>query len=70
MALHFYFKVLFNHNFFEVQPLYLLFYIASIIPIFKLIEEMVFVVLLPQQETNVGGIYCVINRNRKKDPVN
>ncbi len=47
------------------QPVYILFYAASIITILELIEEIIIVAFLPIWETNVKGIYWVLKRKGK-----
>lgn len=48
--------------FFLPQPVYLLFKIAAIVTMIELAEEIVLVLLLPQWEANVRGLYWVIRK--------
>jgi len=48
------------------EPVYILFYTASIVTILELIEEMILVIILPVWETNVKGIYWVIKRKKEQ----
>lgn len=48
--------------FFLKEPIYLLFYFASIITFLDLIEEIILIFILPKWETNVKGIYWVLKR--------
>lgn len=50
--------------FFLDKPLYILFYIASAVTAIELVEEIILVLLLPQWETNVKGLYWVIRKPR------
>ena len=49
------------------QPLYWLFYMASILTILDLIEEIIILYLLPTWETNVKGLYWVIKKPPRKN---
>ena len=51
--------------FFTDEPNLVLFYAAAIITILELIEEIILVKLLPKWETNVKGIYWVLQKRRK-----
>jgi len=48
--------------FFSSQPLYPLFYAASVISILDLIEESILVIMLPEWKTDVKGIYWVMKK--------
>ena len=52
--------------FFLPEPVYVLFYITAIFTIFDLLEEIILVLLLPQWETNVKGLWWVMKRKRQK----
>ncbi len=52
--------------FFLPEPVYVLFYITSIVTSIDLLEEIVLVLLLPQWETNVKGLWWVMKRKRRK----
>jgi CDP-diacylglycerol--glycerol-3-phosphate 3-phosphatidyltransferase len=51
--------------FFFQQPLYFLFYSATIATALDLIEEIVLVIIIPKWEVNVKGLYWVI-KSRKR----
>jgi phosphatidylglycerophosphate synthase len=51
-------------TFFSDEPNVMLFYIAAIITILELIEEIILVKLLPAWETNVKGIYWVLKKQK------
>lgn len=51
--------------FFTSQPVYLLFYLTVFVTGIELLEEIVLVLLLPEWETNVKGLYWVLHRKRK-----
>lgn len=53
--------------FFSDEPNLVLFYAAAIITGLELIEEIILVKLLPNWETNVKGIYWVLNRKEKRN---
>jgi cardiolipin synthase len=48
--------------FFLPQPLFILFYLTAVITILDLAEEIILVIILPQWETNVKGLYWVIKK--------
>ncbi|MEO8086527.1 MAG: CDP-alcohol phosphatidyltransferase family protein [Bacteroidota bacterium] len=50
--------------FFLAKPLYSLFYAAALITAIDLIEEIILVILLPEWEANVKGIYWVMKRKK------
>ena len=50
--------------FFLLEPVYVLFYIAVFVTTVDLIEEIILVLLLPEWETNVKGLYWVMKRKR------
>ncbi len=58
-------------TFFIGKPVYILFYAAIIITLLELIEEIILTRMLPEWETNVGGVYWVLkkreirNKNRE-----
>jgi cardiolipin synthase (CMP-forming) len=52
--------------FFLAQPVYILFYIAAVVTIIDLAEEIVLVLLLPHWQTNVKGLYWVIRQRQSK----
>lgn len=52
-------------SFFVPAPLYLLFYIAVLVTALQLIEEIIMVLLLPEWETDIKGIYWLLKRKRK-----
>jgi cardiolipin synthase (CMP-forming) len=52
--------------FFLAQPVYILFYIAVVVTIIDLAEEIVLVLLLPHWQTNVKGLYWVIRQRQSK----
>lgn len=53
--------------FFLPEPAYELFYIAAVLTILDLIEEIILVFILPRWQANVKGLYWVIgNLNKKK----
>lgn len=49
--------------FFLPQPLEIVFYIAFGVTVIDLVEEIILVMILPQWEVNVKGLYWVIKRN-------
>ncbi len=51
--------------FFTHEPSVLLFYVAAIITMLQLIEEIILVHLLPQWQTNVKGLYWVLKNNNQ-----
>lgn len=53
--------------FFLPEPLYPLFYAAVTVTALGLIEETVMILLLPQWETDVKGIYWILKRGKVKD---
>ena len=52
--------------FFTDKPILLLFYVASIITILELIEEIILVYLLPEWKANVKGVIFVKNKKRNQ----
>ena len=50
---------------FMPAPLYLLFYVAILVTALQLVEEIVMVLLLPEWETDIKGIYWLLKRRRK-----
>lgn len=48
------------------DPVYPLFYVAAVITAIELLEESMLVILLPEWETNVKGMYWVLKRRGKK----
>ncbi len=52
--------------FFLTKPVYALFYITAIVTIIDLIEETILVLVLPQWETNVNGLYWIRKRRHLK----
>jgi len=52
--------------FFFKEPVYFLFYGASIITFLDLLEEIILVLILPQWETNVKGVYWVWKRKKER----
>jgi phosphatidylglycerophosphate synthase len=54
--------------FFLDSPPYLLFYTASVITFFDLLEEIILVYMLPNWQANVKGIYWVLAA-KKKGPI-
>jgi CDP-diacylglycerol--glycerol-3-phosphate 3-phosphatidyltransferase len=52
--------------FFFSEPLYYLFYTAAIITGLNLIEEIIMILMLPNWEANVKGIYWIMKRKKKK----
>ncbi len=48
------------------HPIYFLFYSAAVITILDLIEEIILVYILPKWETNVKGLYWVMQRGVEK----
>ncbi|MFZ1452755.1 MAG: CDP-alcohol phosphatidyltransferase family protein [Ferruginibacter sp.] len=51
--------------FFTHEPSVLLFYVAAIITMLQLIEEIILVHLLPQWQMNVKGLYWVLKNNNQ-----
>ena len=51
--------------FFFKEPIYLLFYLSSILTIAELIEEIILVFILPKWESNVKGLYWVLKKDSK-----
>lgn len=51
--------------FFFEQPVYVLFYVASIATAYELIEEIILVAILPRWLINVKGLYWVLKNRRK-----
>jgi cardiolipin synthase len=51
--------------FFLSEPVYILFYIAVFVTALDLVEEIILVLLLPQWETDVKGLYWVMKRKRR-----
>lgn len=51
--------------FFIRQPVYVLFYIAFSVTVIDLIEEIILVLLLPEWETNVKGLYWVLKKKKR-----
>ena len=54
--------------FFLPKPIYVLFYITFIVTSIDLLEEIVLVLMLPQWETNVKGLWWVMKRKDRKRP--
>lgn len=52
--------------FFLPKPVLVLFYAAAIITILDLIEEIILIVMLPEWEANVKGLYWVLKRKKSK----
>lgn len=52
--------------FFLPNPVLVLFYVAGIVTILDLIEEIILIALLPKWEANVKGLYWVLKRKSKK----
>jgi CDP-diacylglycerol--glycerol-3-phosphate 3-phosphatidyltransferase len=52
--------------FFLKDPPLVLFYLAALVTIFDLAEEIILVILLPTWETDVRGLYWVLNRKKQK----
>ncbi len=52
--------------FFLPEPVGVLFYVAAVITILDLAEEIILVLILKQWEANVKGIYWVLKRNKKE----
>jgi len=53
--------------FFLPQPLYILFYVMTIVTMLDLLEEAILVLILPKWQTDVKGVYWVIkDRSAKK----
>jgi CDP-diacylglycerol--glycerol-3-phosphate 3-phosphatidyltransferase len=52
--------------FFFSEPLYYLFYTAAIITGLNLIEEIIMILMLPNWEANVKGIYWIMKRKKKE----
>ena len=48
------------------QPVYVLFYIATVVSILDQIEEIILVFVLPKWEANVKGIYWVMQREKEE----
>jgi phosphatidylglycerophosphate synthase len=51
--------------FFLDGPVYILFYITAAVTAIELVEEIIIVVMLPQWETDVKGLYWVMRKQRK-----
>ncbi len=51
--------------FFTHQPSVILFYVAAIITMLQLMEEIILVHLLPQWQTNVKGLYWVLKNKQQ-----
>lgn len=51
--------------FFVPAPLYPLFYIAALVTALDLVEEIVMILLLPDWEADIKGVYWVLKRRRK-----
>ena len=51
--------------FFLPGPVYMLFYITAIVTIIDLLEEIILVLMLPQWEANVKGLYWVIKKKNQ-----
>lgn len=54
--------------FFLQKPVYVLFYIAFLVTVIDLLEEIILVLLLPVWQTNVKGLYWVLKEKQKKRP--
>jgi CDP-diacylglycerol--glycerol-3-phosphate 3-phosphatidyltransferase len=50
-------------GFFLPQPLEIVFYIAFGVTLIDLAEEIILIMILPQWEANIKGLYWVIKRN-------
>ena len=53
--------------FFLPEPVYPLFYAASLITLLDLIEEIILVILLEKCEANVKGVYWILKARRGRD---
>ena len=53
--------------FFLPEPPYAAFYIATIITIFDLLEEIILVLILPRWQANVKGLYWLNKKTNQKD---
>jgi CDP-diacylglycerol--glycerol-3-phosphate 3-phosphatidyltransferase len=53
--------------FFLPEPPYAAFYIAAIITIFDLLEEIILVLILPRWQANVKGLYWLNKKTNQKD---
>lgn len=51
--------------FFLPRPVYMLFYITAIVTIIDLLEEIILVLMLPQWEANVKGLYWVMKKKNQ-----
>jgi len=51
--------------FFLRHPVYVLFYAAFLVTVIDLAEEIILVLLLPEWETNVKGLYWVLKRKKR-----
>ena len=51
--------------FFLPGPVYMLFYITAIVTIIDLLEEIILVLMLPQWEANVKGLYWVMKKKNQ-----
>ena len=51
--------------FFLPKPVYIMFYVMTSITILDLMEEIAMVLLLPQWEADVKGLYWVIKRKQR-----
>ena len=51
--------------FFLPNPMYILFEIMAVVTIIDLLEEIILVIMLPEWETNVKGLYWVIRKKQK-----
>jgi cardiolipin synthase len=52
--------------FFLDEPVYILFYITVAVTAIELVEEIIIVLLLPQWEANVKGLYWVIRKRQSE----
>jgi len=52
-------------SFFLDEPNLILFYLAAIVTMLELIEETIMVRLLPEWQTDIKGIYWVLNKKKK-----
>lgn len=53
--------------FFLAEPSYAIFYIAVIITLLDLAEEIILVFILPRWQANVKGLYWIMKKQVKRD---
>ena len=53
-------------TFFIGEPVYVLFYAAVIVTLLELVEEIILIRLLPEWETNVGGLYWALRKKKQE----